>query len=69
MSEDRAIRCTRCDDRRWVCEVHPDRPWDGPTACGCGAAGAPCPDCNPSTGIDDPPDLGPGFEIDRDDSK
>ena len=21
-------------------------PWDGPHACGCGAAGAPCPTCN-----------------------
>jgi hypothetical protein len=36
----------RCDNCRWVCETHPERPWDGPRACGCGAAGAPCPVCN-----------------------
>ncbi len=42
----------------WVCENHPDRPWQGPRACPCGAAGAPCPDCNTtddtSEGIEEP---------------
>ena len=40
--------CSRCDDYRWVCENHPDRPWEGPRACNCGGAGAPCPACNAS---------------------
>jgi hypothetical protein len=39
--------CLRCDGTRWVCESHPDTPWeDSPRACSCGAAGAPCPACN-----------------------
>ena len=36
----------------WVCEDHPDKPWDGASdmedACHCGGAGMPCPICNPS---------------------
>src|SRR6188472_3993592 len=40
--------CPRCDDYRWVCENHPDKPWEGPRACDCGGAGAPCPACNAS---------------------
>jgi hypothetical protein len=44
-------RCRRCDGGGWVCENHPDRPWDGTSsradACGCGA-GDPCPDCQPA---------------------
>ena len=43
--------CNNCDDTGWVCEGHPDRPWDGGSsradACGCGA-GAPCDVCNES---------------------
>jgi hypothetical protein len=35
-----------CKDSGWVCEDHPGRPWDGPHACPCGAAGVPCPWCN-----------------------
>ena len=35
--------CTICSDSGWVCERHPDRPWDGDEACRCGA---PCPACN-----------------------
>jgi hypothetical protein len=38
--------CARCDNCRWVCEGHPERPWEGPRACGCGAPGDPCPVCN-----------------------
>lgn len=41
-------RCANCEGSGWVCENHPDRPWEGATApgegCGCGA-GAPCPVC------------------------
>ena len=50
-----APACTRCDDNGWVCEDHQDRPWEGERACGCGAAGAPCPDCNALAGPDQPP--------------
>ncbi|SDF02264.1 hypothetical protein SAMN05216337_104283 [Bradyrhizobium brasilense] len=42
MSDD----CPICDGTRWVCENHPDRPWQGERACTCGGAGAPCPACN-----------------------
>jgi len=38
--------CARCDNCRWVCENHPDKPWEGRRACPCGGAGAPCPVCN-----------------------
>jgi hypothetical protein len=37
--------CARCDNGRWVCENHPDKPWLGDSACGCGGAGEPCPVC------------------------
>jgi hypothetical protein len=40
------IVCSRCEDTRRVCEAHPDRPWEGPRACPCGAAGMPCLACN-----------------------
>jgi hypothetical protein len=40
--------CAVCDDGRFVCENHPDRPWEGERACDCGGAGMPCPACNPS---------------------
>jgi hypothetical protein len=49
--------CARCDRCRWVCEAHPERPWEGETACGCGEAGAPCPICNDAA----PPKMPPGF--------
>jgi hypothetical protein len=40
------FKCRRCQDARWVCENHPDRPWGHhPDDC-CGGAGMPCPDCN-----------------------
>ena len=41
-------KCKTCDDTEWVCESHPERPWDrrNPRGCECGA-GAPCRDCNP----------------------
>ena len=34
--------CETCDNTGWVCEAHPDRPWNGPNACGCGGAGMAC---------------------------
>lgn len=40
------MNCFRCEDSGWVCENHPDCPWQGEHACGCGAAGAPCAACN-----------------------
>jgi hypothetical protein len=40
--------CNRCDDGRFVCENHPDRPFFGERACTCDGAGEPCPDCNAS---------------------
>jgi hypothetical protein len=40
--------CARCDNGRFVCENHPDRPFFGGRACDCGGAGDPCPACNPS---------------------
>jgi hypothetical protein len=44
------MKCTRCDDTGWVCEIHIMKPWEGPEACACGAAGVPCGRCN------DPPE-------------
>jgi hypothetical protein len=38
--------CFLCEDCGWVCESHPERPWRGVYACGCGSAGAPCPSCS-----------------------
>jgi hypothetical protein len=41
--------CSNCDGSGWVCENHPDRPWEHLAApgegCGCGA-GQPCGVCN-----------------------
>jgi hypothetical protein len=53
-------KCPQCESQLWVCENHPERPWIGKHACNCGAAGIPCPVCNP---CDDetPPELPPGF--------
>jgi len=44
--------CGRCHDEAWVCESHPDEPWEHE---GCGGAGMPCPSCN----TDEPPRFGP----------
>jgi len=57
-----AVPCTKCDGCFWVCESHPDRPWDGNKACGCGGAGEPCPQCNPSDRQHAPKHL-PGFRM------
>jgi hypothetical protein len=45
-------RCARCDNCRWVCENHTDRPWLGARPCGCGGAGATCPVCNAAERVD-----------------
>src|SRR5262245_52198832 len=55
------VACFRCCNTGWVCEAHDNRPWDGPHACGCGAAGAPCPSCNVSD-PDNPPRLPAGLD-------
>jgi len=56
--------CLVCDNTRWVCEEHPDRPWEvSPRACGCGGAGMPCPMCNRAD-ADTIPALPDGFEVD-----
>jgi hypothetical protein len=52
------MKCMQCADQRWVCEAHAERPWIGDYACQCGAAGMPCPACNPCDDID-PPRLRP----------
>jgi hypothetical protein len=36
--------CSRCHGSRWVCEAHPDRPFEHD---GCRSAGDPCPACSP----------------------
>ena len=43
--------CDNCNSTGWVCEDHPNMPWNGVKACGCGGAGMPCQKCNRS---DDP---------------
>jgi hypothetical protein len=57
--------CRCCDDCGWVCEEHPDKPWEGRRACGYGAAGMPCPLCNVSDGLTTP--RLPGGFVDDDD--
>lgn len=53
------MACTRCQDTRWVCEAHPDKPMDHDD---CEGAGMPCPICNPSSRAK-VPTLPPLFEI------
>ena len=63
-----------CGGARWVCEAHPDKPWDGESdredACHCGGAGMPCPVCNRTVGKERP-EMPPGFRtmIDTDGPK
>jgi len=59
------IPCATCRDTFWVCEDHPDKPWDGEDACGCGAAGMPCPVCNPAD-ADHPPKPPAGMTVQAD---
>ncbi|MBR0746574.1 hypothetical protein JQ582_21825 [Bradyrhizobium japonicum] len=60
-----ATTCTNYDDLGWVCENHPDRPWDGRRACSCGGAGAPCPACNVS-GEGEVPRMPKRFQVEVD---
>jgi hypothetical protein len=54
------MTCARCQDVRWVCEAHPDKPWDK-RLLKCNA-GEPCPDCN-SPGAELPvPDVSSQFD-------
>jgi hypothetical protein len=60
------MKCIPCEDSGWVCEKHPQRPWQGAHACRCGSGvGMPCPKCNPSD-RDNPPRLPSGFTDDDD---
>jgi hypothetical protein len=63
------MMCETCRDTRWVCEAHPDLPWnDHPSACRCGEPGMPCPDCNepkPGELPAMPPGFTPHFDIDK----
>lgn len=38
-------QCPKCKGTLWVCENHPDKAWEEPGGCSCGA-GMPC-ECNP----------------------
>ena len=38
-------KCANCDGQQWVCEDHPEVPWNGGDGC-CGGAGSPC-SCHP----------------------
>ncbi|SHH05247.1 hypothetical protein [Bradyrhizobium erythrophlei] len=56
--------CLRCDGARWVCEAHPDLPWEfGDRACTCGAPGEPCPACN--NDAEKVPDMPPDFKVEE----
>jgi hypothetical protein len=57
--------CARCDNCRFVCEAHPDKPWDGPCACGCGAPGDPCPVCNNRMYEGTEPELPEDFVVEK----
>jgi hypothetical protein len=62
--------CIPCEDVGWVCEDHPDAPWDGIHARICDSPGVPCPQCNPSD-LDHPPrpPTGTRIEFDKDGSR
>jgi hypothetical protein len=52
--------CPWCANTGWVCEEHPDRSWPHK---GCDGAAMPCPVCNVSNGLHDPPNVsGLGFK-------
>lgn len=60
------IECTLCDDSRFVCENHPDRPFFGDRACTCGGGGMACPECNVSEVT--VPEMPEGFQEDAGDA-
>src|SRR5215510_7443973 len=58
------VNCRRCEYAYWVCEADSGVASDcgvSPLACQCGAPAMPCPDCNPSSDINDPPKMPRGF--------
>jgi hypothetical protein len=65
------MKCALCNDAGWVCERHPDQPWEGSKrGCTCGAPGAPCPTCNAANDRS-APRMPAGFktEVDKDGSR
>jgi hypothetical protein len=59
--------CPHCAGDGWVCENHPERPWEGSrlqNACTCGGAGMPCGLCNRDFGEDEQPALPAEFVAD-----
>jgi hypothetical protein len=62
------VKRQRCQDARWVCENHPDKPRGrGQDECG-GAAGMPCPDYNEAHDGERPAmsdDFIPAFDRDK----
>lgn len=50
--------CPKCGGERWVCEEHPEKPWND-DGCMCGA-GMPCAACNPCD-EHTPPAMPPGL--------
>jgi len=59
------MNCLLCEDCGWVCEAHPELPWEGGHACTCGGAGMPCPVCNPVQEGSEPR-MPAGFKTDTD---
>ena len=60
--------CPRCQNARWVCENHPDKPWTPEHEAVCGGAGMPCPDCNEPRNDERPAmggDFVPAFDRDK----
>jgi hypothetical protein len=61
--KDRIDACQVCCGIGWVCESHPDKPWDKdlPNGCECNA-GMPCQACNPCE-ADTPPRMPAGVRV------
>ena len=59
---ERIDNCLVCCGVGWVCESHPNKPWDKSLANGCECnAGMPCRECNPCD-YENPPKSPPGFK-------
>lgn len=58
--------CTNCQDKGWVCESHPDRPWDKKLLGGCVCnSGMPCPVCGGDFAMRESDDLASGNHTER----
>jgi hypothetical protein len=55
--------CLRCDNCRWVCEKHPERPWEGPTGQRLRRGRRALPFCD-RTDADTVPEMPEGFVVD-----